>query len=140
MRFVAYPDLTSPRLHAAIDDIALTIDPVWLSSRFIYRFSVCQQTCILSLVALFRCDITDATMPMRFVYQRLKRSTHRLVSSSPVKPADSQPGTYFNVLNNDSTNGLSLLTRGRLCEPVIFSSSSFAFNVWDFIGPPLMPF
>ncbi|MFC3395063.1 hypothetical protein [Brenneria rubrifaciens] len=32
MPVVAYLDSTSPRLHVAIGGIALTIDPVWLSS------------------------------------------------------------------------------------------------------------
>ena len=41
------------------------------------------------------------------------------------------------VRKSDSEYGLSLLTRGRLCEPVIQRSFILVFSVTDFIGAPL---
>src|SRR5690606_31240947 len=58
-------------------------------------------------------------------------------SSSVAKPREGHCGQYFNVRNNDSENGLSLLTRGRLCDGVLPSSSNLALSVLDVIGAPL---
>src|SRR5690625_5629203 len=64
--------------------------------------------------------------------------SHQARSASRLaKPDDGHCGRYFNVRNMDSTNGLSLLTRGRLYEDCIPSSSSLALNVRAFIGAPL---
>ena len=46
-------------------------------------------------------------------------------------------GQYFNVLNSDSENGLSLLTDGRLNDGTTPKSCNFASMVADFMGEPL---
>src|SRR5690606_4070213 len=69
--------------------------------------------------------------------QRVNFNTHCRASSRLLKPLDGHSGRYLQVLNCDSANGLSLLTRGRLYEVVTPSSYALARIVCDFIGAPL---
>ncbi len=71
------------------------------------------------------------------LYQPTKPSTQVRASSSVANPLSGHAGTYFSVLNSDSTWALSLLTLGRLCDGIIFSSASFTLSTCDFIGAPL---
>ncbi len=70
-------------------------------------------------------------------YQLTKLSTQARASSSVENSFSGHAGTYFSVLNSDSTCALSLLTRGWLWEAVIFNSSSFTCSTCDFMGAPL---
>ena len=70
------------------------------------------------------------------LYQSMKRGTHWHARVGVVNPLLGNFGQYFKVQNNDSKNVLSLLTRGRLCEAMMFEASSFALKLSLFIGAP----
>lgn len=71
------------------------------------------------------------------LYHCIKVATHARAASRLAKGVVGYKGQYFKVRNNDSENGLSLLTDGRLNEGMTPSRCMVASMVAPFIGPPL---
>jgi hypothetical protein len=66
-----------------------------------------------------------------------KMATHARAASRLANGLVGYKGQYFTVRNNDSENGLSLLTDGRLNEGITPSRCMVASMVEPFIAPPL---
>jgi len=73
-----------------------------------------------------------------WLYQWINVATPSRAASRLAKGLIGYRGQYFNVLNSDSENGLSLLTDGRLNEGMTPSRCMVASMVAPFIAPPVV--